>query len=75
MRCGCKKRQNICGPGCLCQRCQNIETSEISNSDSDIDDDSNGESTCSESGEDFRYDSIDEEVITDDLFMNTYDIT
>ena len=50
LRCGCKKRQKICGPGCLCQGCQNIETSEISNSDSDIDDDSNGESTCSESG-------------------------
>ena len=75
LRCGCKKRKKLCGPGCLCQGCQNIETSEISNSDSDIDDDSNGESTCSEPGGGDLYDSIEEEVITDDLFMNTYDIT
>ena len=74
MRCGCKKRQKICGPGCLCQGCKNIETSEISNSDSKIED-SDGKSSCSESGgEDFRCDTIEEEIITDDLFMNTYDI-
>ena len=75
LRCGCKKRQKICGPGCLCQGCKNTEISEISDSDSETDD-SEGESSCSESGgEDFRCDTIEEEIITDDLFMNTYDIT
>ena len=24
MRCGCRKRQKNCGPGCLCQGCTNI---------------------------------------------------
>ena len=69
MRCGCKKRQKICGPGC-----QNTEISEISNSNSETDD-SEDESSCSESGgEDLRYNTIEEEIITDDVFMNTYDI-
>ena len=54
---------------------KNTEISEISNSNSETDD-SEGESSCSESGgEDLRDDTIEEEIITDDLFMNTYDIT
>ena len=58
LRCGCKKRQKICGPGCLCQGCKNTEISEISNSNSETDD-SEGESSCSESGgEDLRDDTI-----------------
>jgi len=45
------------------------------NSNSETDD-SEGESSCSElGGEDLRYDTIEEEIITDDLFMNTYNIT
>ena len=67
LRCGCKKQQKICGPGCLCQGCKNTEISEISNSNSETDD-SEGESSCSESGgEDLRYDTIEEEIITDDF--------
>ena len=24
MRCGCRKKQAYCGPGCECQECQNL---------------------------------------------------
>ena len=66
------KRHKVCGPGCLCQGCKNIETSKVSDSDSETDN-SDEESSCTESGgEDLKYDTIEEEIITDDLFMNTY---
>ena len=45
---------------------------QVSDSDSETDN-SDEESSCTESGgEDLKYDTIEEEIITDDLFMNTY---
>ena len=72
LECGCKKRQRNCGPGCLCQGCTNISIPEApNNSNSESDEDS--ESSYPEfEGEDS--DLVEEEVITDDLFFNTYDI-
>ena len=43
LRCGCRKKQRSCGPGCLCQGCTNLNTSESPP------DDSSSESDDSES--------------------------
>ena len=72
LRCGCRKKQRSCGPGCLCQGCTNLNTSES------LPDDSSSESDDSESSwtedEGLESETVEEEIITDDLFDNTYDI-
>ena len=75
--CGCRKRSVICGPGCLCHGCTNVNiqqkenlpeadegTSSTSSSDLETDDHS-----ISDNDE-----HQEEEIITDDFYFGNYDI-
>ena len=70
LRCGCRKRQSNCGPGCLCQGCNNINIPKPPEDDSNGESDEDTESSYTESDEESEL--VEEEVITDNLFFNTY---
>ena len=74
LRCGCKKRQRNCGPGCLCQGCTNISTPEALENSRDSESDEDSESSYPESEGEEDSEPLEEEIIMDDLFFNTYDI-
>ena len=65
-RCGCKKKDSYCGPGCECHECNNlqvedaIDDQEVPECDSDIDN-----SDIDNSDEDGSSGSSDEEIETD----------
>jgi len=73
MRCGCRRKQRKCGPGCLCQSCINTDenyefdsSSNSENEESDIE-----ETNCDKFEED---EPLEEEIITeDDLYDSIYD--
>lgn len=73
-RCGCRKNDNFCGPGCECQGCTNLpihphnnhelESDVTDDSDHDVDD--NEGSTCENiESTDEEHDDLETEVITD----------
>jgi len=64
MKCGCRKKQRKCGPGCLCQSCMNTD-------ECDQDDTENEKSDSEETGCDEAFEQIEEEIITEDDFYNT----
>ena len=76
LNCGCRKRSQNCGPGCLCQGCTNVNIEQLpddnsnSSSSSGSSDETDDEYTECEDGE-----QVEEEIITEDDFcFSTYDI-
>ena len=64
MRCGCRKKDRNCGPGCLCQDCTNLNISESPP------DDSSSESDNSESCDEvLESEIVEEKIVTDDACM------
>jgi len=70
LRHGCKKQRRSCGPGCLCQGWANLNAPEILQDETDSEVDSDSEDEQNSVDEEFE---LVEEVITDDLFFETYD--
>ena len=74
LRCGCRKKQRNCGPGCLCQGCTNVSIPEQPD-DNDGESNEDTESSYTESDEESELDEecelVEEEVVTDELFFNT----
>lgn len=69
-QCGCRKKNNTCGPGCQCQGCKNVATvTEMPCEDRDIltDTESDSSSSCSE--------SLETEIVTDLAEMAYQDAT
>jgi len=69
LSCGCRKKK-ICGPGCLCQGCTNLQqnSNSVVNIVDDVHSSSSSDSNGSDSDSDnYSDDNLVTEVITDDL--------
>ena len=68
-KCGCRKRANYCGPGCVCQACTNLPVQQPVDP---RDDDSNSSSSEGDDVTDDDVNSDEEikmEIVTDEFYM------
>ena len=60
LKCGCKKKNILCGPGCYCSNCSNVAVQQSGNSSDEEESDSEGETDNEE---------LETELITDSDFI------
>ena len=70
-RCGCKKKDSYCGPGCECHECNNLPLKQVK----DVIDDQEESECDSDSDEDGSSCSSDEEIETEIILTETVDTT
>ena len=71
--CGCRKKDNYCGPGCECQGCSNLPV-QLNDAEDDSTDDEVSSELETASSVDSSDDGLEAEVITDEFPFTVEDI-
>jgi len=66
--CGCKKKNNHCGPGCECRGCTNVPGTHQQNV-TDTDEDSSSSSDSDGTASDSEENDMETEIITDEFLF------